>query len=336
MDNNTYQTDTPSAYDRPPTSDSEPANAKKAGMNDLKKILLLVLISAIALFALFYSTGFNRCPDGHTWQAATCTDPEICSVCKAKQGSPLGHTWSNATCTQGKFCYVCGADDGKPLGHQWKNATCTQAQTCSRCSATSGDPLGHQWKDATASTPKTCKTCGITTGGVNKADPVYLVDLPYYQKYGKLWIWSSKQPTSRYDMKADYLDSLKDMNTPGYTPAPVKDNRGNVYQNAFHLDGYDNEIYTISFRLNGEYVLFTGTCGFPGETLSARSSDPSRYKYFEVYGDGTLLYRSADMSVYANPVPFSVNITGVNVLTIQYPDIIGANEIATIFDGKLS
>ena len=51
----------------------------------------------------------------HSWQPATCTEPETCSVCGATKGESLGHDWIDATYEKPKTCAVCGATEGKPL-----------------------------------------------------------------------------------------------------------------------------------------------------------------------------------------------------------------------------
>ena len=113
---------------------------------------------------------------GHEWTKATCTEPQICTRCKAVGEAALGHSWKKATCTRPKTCRRCQATEGKPLGHSWKRATCTEPKTCRRCQATEGEPLGHDWKEATCTKPKTCRRCGLEEGeplGHDWGDPVY-------------------------------------------------------------------------------------------------------------------------------------------------------------------
>ena len=45
---------------------------------------------------------FGYCQGEHVWWSATCTKPEICSLCGAPTGLPNGHTFENGSCT------VCG------------------------------------------------------------------------------------------------------------------------------------------------------------------------------------------------------------------------------------
>ena len=101
---------------------------------------------------------------GHDWLAATCLEPETCSRCGARRGEAHGHDWAPTSCTQPATCRICGTTEGSPLGHKWKDATCTEPKTCSVCGTTEGSPLGHDWADATYSEPKTCRRCGETSG----------------------------------------------------------------------------------------------------------------------------------------------------------------------------
>ena len=45
---------------------------------------------------------------GHSWNAATCTDPKTCSICGATEGSVLGHDYVDGICTR------CGDDVNAP------------------------------------------------------------------------------------------------------------------------------------------------------------------------------------------------------------------------------
>ena len=66
----------------------------------------------------------NLCPDGHTWEDATCETPKTCSVCGATEGEALGHAPGEAvveneiaaTCTEDGgydevcYCTACGSE----------------------------------------------------------------------------------------------------------------------------------------------------------------------------------------------------------------------------------
>ena len=52
-------------------------------------------------------------------------------------------------------------------------------------------------------------------------------------------------------------------------------------------------------------------------------------------GDGVLIYTSPVFTSGTMPSTFNVDVTGVKVLRIKYPDGGGYCKIASIFDGKL-
>ena len=122
----------------------------------MKKLsILLIAMMCIILAA---------CGHEHTWQAANCTSPKLCTSCGETEGEALGHSWIDATCEKSSFCSVCGLTSGDPLGHTWKDATCTDPATCEACGKTQGDPNGHSFTDATCTEPETCSVCGHTQG----------------------------------------------------------------------------------------------------------------------------------------------------------------------------
>lgn len=269
----------------------------------------------------------------HSWQAITCTDPKICRVCGETDGTPLGHDWMPATCSSPCTCRVCGATEGNALGHNWMPATCSSAAMCRNCGITEGTALEHIWMPATRSAPKTCVNCGITEGD-SLPSAVYLNEMPYSSKYGKLWTRSETPLGVTAHTKADHPSCWSDMNTPGHTLGPVLDCRGNAYKYGLHLDGDDTATYYISYNLDGMYTTFSGTCAYPGEVISTQWA-PKYTKCFYVYADGELLYTSSQMNKDTAPVSFSRDVTGVKELRIVYPASDGPNEVATLFDGKL-
>ncbi len=101
----------------------------------------------------------NGTPNGHNWTDADCTNPRHCVDCGASFGVALGHTWADATCTDPKTCTVCGETEGEALGHDWN-----ENNTCDRCDAVKCDVNGHVWAGATCTDPKTCTVCGETEG----------------------------------------------------------------------------------------------------------------------------------------------------------------------------
>ena len=116
---------------------------------------------------------------GHTYNAATCTEPQTCKTCGTKNGKANGHSWKDATCTVAKTCSVCKATTGSAAGHtevidKAVAATCTTAgktegKHCSVCNTVivkqeTVAALGHNYAAATCDSPKTCTRCGATSG----------------------------------------------------------------------------------------------------------------------------------------------------------------------------
>ena len=131
---------------------------------------------------------------GHTWTAASCTEPRTCSVCSATDGNPLGHDWSDwtvtneATCTEKgektRSCKRDGCDatdtvDIPATGHTEVTdaavePTCTMAgktegKHCSVCNEvlvaqTEVPAKGHTWTAASCTAPRTCSVCSATDG----------------------------------------------------------------------------------------------------------------------------------------------------------------------------
>ncbi len=129
---------------------------------------------------------------GHTpGAAATCTDPQTCTVCGATITAALGHKYTEEvttapTCTEKGVktftCSGCGdtyTEEIPALGHTEvidaaKAPTCTatgltEGKHCSVCrtvtvAQTEVAAKGHSWADATCTAPKICSVCGATEG----------------------------------------------------------------------------------------------------------------------------------------------------------------------------
>lgn len=164
-------------------------------------------------------------------------------------------------------------------------------------------------------------------------ESVYINELPFCDKYGKLWTMSENTPDYYVHTDVNDPEDWKDMVTPGHTTGPVYDYLGNRYTYGLHVDGDEYAAYYISYEINGMYTTFTGSCCMSPEMNGDNRAGME--KYFEVYGDGVRLFTSASMRQGASAYSFEVDITGVQVLTIQYPKTSGPSRIATIFDGKL-
>ena len=60
----------------------------------------------------------------HKYNNPTCTEPAICSICKAVVMTADGHRFKKATCTEPKTCTVCNYTEGEPLGHHFVDGCC--------------------------------------------------------------------------------------------------------------------------------------------------------------------------------------------------------------------
>ena len=83
---------------------------------------------------------------GHTpGAAATCTTPQVCTVCGAAIASAKGHTpGAAATCTTPQVCTVCGKEIVPAKGHvPGDEATCTNPQKCLVCGEVIVPAKGH-------------------------------------------------------------------------------------------------------------------------------------------------------------------------------------------------
>ena len=123
---------------------------------------------------------------GHSWQAATCTSPRRCSVCRVADGEILGHEFAtyayddNATCTKDgtetAVCVRCNATHTRikkdsATGHKFlesvieKEATCTRPGTvlleCDECGETEKAALPatgvHSWGRGQIYLPQDCQ-----------------------------------------------------------------------------------------------------------------------------------------------------------------------------------
>lgn len=162
----------------------------------------------------------------------------------------------------------------------------------------------------------------------------YLCDMPFRSKYGKLWTRSDAPASGYADSPASAPGCWSNTGVPGHSQGPVCDNFGNTYTCAMHMDGPESETYSITYNLDSKFTTFSGVVGYPQIPINPVYT-PWYTKYFEIYGDGRLLFRSPSMNKSTAPVPFSIDVTGVRALTISWPGTEGPNEAATLFDPAL-
>ncbi len=225
----------------------------------------------------------------------------------------------------------------EPHVHSWVDATCTTPKTCYTCGEVSGTVLEHQWIEASYDAPKTCSVCGVEEGEKLLHEAVFLNELTPIEKYGKLWTSSERQLESFAHTDVSDGEAYEDLNTPGHTSGPVYDYRGNRYTYGLTVDGSELASYYVSYNIEGKYKTFSGTCSM-SEDMDGnwRASYAKDGKYFDIYGDGKWLFRTNTMKQGEAPHSFIIDVTGVEILTIQYPKTSFPSRIATLFDGKLS
>ncbi len=186
----------------------------------------------------------------------------------------------------------------------------------------------HNWIDATYDAPKTCATCGETEG-TPKVRPVYINELDYYDKYGKVYYHDNQ--TADYDNNLDW----RDLYTPGHIYQAVRDGYGTTFTYGLHMDGDQRGPYYITYNIDSKYTVFSGWCVLPD--YQAGTSDAKNYsKYFEIYCDGKCVFTSNTMKDGTSSQYFEIDVTDVDVLTIQYAATTGPNDLAVLCDGMLS
>ena len=127
----------------------------------------------------------------HNWQDATCTKPEICSICGRTRGEALGHIWLDPTCTEPETCERCGETSGDALGHQidkWKTtkkATCTaegvREGTCVRCGEVQTESIAktdHEFGEWKVTKEATCTEAGERTRTCKNCDEAQTEEIP--------------------------------------------------------------------------------------------------------------------------------------------------------------
>ena len=137
-----------------------------------------------------------------------------------------------------------------------------------------------------------------------------------------------------YIVDMNYMSCVNGVKTQG----TLKDNVGNLYHNGLFMcrdisfigdKGWYGE-GSADYYIQGKYESFSGTVAVPSGNESTKCS-----AYFEVYGDGELLYTSPVMEKTSFPEEFSIDITGVKILKIAYPESNDRADMATIYDGLL-
>lgn len=213
----------------------------------------------------------------HSYVAATCTSPKMCTSCGETIGDALEHNFLAATCTNPQICSRCGETSGDPLGHDYDAATCTLPQTCIRCDKTEGEPLGHEYVD------NICFRCGQVDPD---SLPVALEEL--------FVVDSSEKMYSGYH----------------YDSGSFTDSFGNVYDGVHLYRKVYNEQYSIH-NLNGMYSVFEGSI------VAASYTNSKPTYIIRIYVDDVLMYSETGFTKTTGKVNFSVDVSGGTLLTIK-------------------
>ncbi len=115
-----------------PAAESSP---KRNGKKIALRAVLISLLAIVVIFLCWYLFHPHQYSVWTTVKEATCTSDgyrtRTCSLCRKTETETLsatGHSWKAATCTEPKTCIRCGLKEGSALGHS-KN----DSYNCSRC-----------------------------------------------------------------------------------------------------------------------------------------------------------------------------------------------------------
>lgn len=128
----------------------------------------------------------------------------------------------------------------------------------------------------------------------------------------------------------DYMSCVNEV----YSTDNLKDNTGVLYHKGLAMCKYftgDGGEGSAEYYINGKYATFTGTVA-----VRSGNEDNDDSAYFEIYGDGKLLYTSPVMTKSSFPESFNINVTGVKMLKISYPASNSDEGMATLYDGVLT
>lgn len=91
-------------------------------------------------------------------------------------------------------------------------------------------------------------------------------------------------------------------------------NNGEIFKNVMLIHGFGSYGDRVAnYLLNGKYNKVSGTAFLPQDDKNSTSGI-----FFEIYGDGKLLYTSPTMTAGVLPAPFEVDVTGVENLRVQF------------------
>jgi len=140
-----------------------------------------------ALCHVTYRDSYTTATGHNPGVPATCTTPQLCTVCNHVITPALGHDFENTvispTCESAGYtvhdCKVCDhvyvGEPTEALGHKaGPEATCTAPQTCTVCGALLAQKLAHIYEDTVI--PPTCEEDGHTAHTCTLCGHVTLTD----------------------------------------------------------------------------------------------------------------------------------------------------------------
>ncbi len=272
---------------------------------------------------------------------ATCTEPQICTVCKTELAPANGHTPGDAaTCTEPQICTVCKIELAPANGHSFnvEEATCTVNKYCLLCghieeyAGPHKHPKDHSYWVVTKE--PTCTESGVATGFCDMCDREDLVltwdmDLSDYMK-------ERLAPTNHEALEdCTYVKVDQTCVTDGYESWTCDKCNTEIKRNILSADGeshpadklgYHKEAY---IHTNGKGYARTPSCAAAGLLwyyCEACAAVDSSYQGFTVTEVGSQMDCHSDLSKLTLDVdasyPASCTEDGLNIYYCKHPHII--------------
>lgn len=266
-DSNSSTSNTPSKNESGTTSSSKPSSTKDPDKTTSSNTSSEEVVS---------SAGSSTC--AHTYKAATCTKPKICTKCGKTSGTKLGHNYKPATCTRPNECKVCGVLSGKVLGHKYVLGECTTCKDYSKSYCPKLYFTGDMSKITDPNQRDKKIECEITfeyrsreqikTGAakikIQGSSSTQYAKKNYTINFYKDANYSSKQKIdvgwgaqSKYCLKANWIDKTHSRNVVTAGLAAKVQAKYGLFTQAPHsgtIDGFPVEIY-INGEFHGLYTM---------------------------------------------------------------------------------
>lgn len=166
---------------------------------------------------------------------------------------------------------------------------------------------------------------------------VFMNELEPAHVEGKLWTRSEAPVPAGAHTNANAPACWSDKVTRGHTSGEVWDAQGKKYTYGISVDAKDGGKYTITYDLNGDYTSFSGYVGCPAaDSLISTTITNDQTKQFYIWLDGEEKVVCGSTGPLTGSFFFNISVEGVRTLMIGYKDTSYPNELATLFDGKLT